>query len=640
MTKLRFIAALLFCLFAATRVHAQNAASRVVDAATDLARIKPSSAQVSVALDANAPPAGIVVSIAPGEEGYPGIDINAPDGAWDFSPFGHLEARLKNTGTKPISISMRVDNKGEWKDSPWNTESIYLEPGASGTLTLIFGFSYGQKPGFALKPEAVTLLKLFAGKSAEAQSFRIESLIATGSKGEKPPVDPNTIRVKPKGGVLFPFNGEAGGLTKITSTAGVEGQVHRNDRARRFVAFSPSKEEHSVSIQPLQGRWDLRAYTQLRVRLRNVGTTPVSPRAQLKSNGGASQWASVARPLAPKEQATITILFAGATIADLSKKGTGSQITSDAVSTVSIALDGEASERALLIEEVRAEFVAAVLPAWLGKRPPIAGDWIQTLNDDFNGATLDNSIWDIYGPNYWDKASHWSRENVLVGGGLVKLRYLKKTGWNNDDPNSKLQTDWASGYLHTYDKWAQRYGYFEARMKLPHAPGLWPAFWMMPDRGTGVGVEQWKRQDTGNGGMEFDIMEHLTRWGGNRYNITMHYDGYGNDHKSIGADKIYVAPDKDGFITCGLLWTPGSAIYYANGREILRWENARVSGVPEMLMFTLPQGGWDNDAVDVAKLPADFVIDYVRVWQRRDLASSTDGKITKAATAINTAVAK
>ena len=39
-------------------------------------------------------------------------------------------------------------------------------------------------------------------------------------------------------------------------------------------------------------------------------------------------------------------------------------------------------------------------------------------------------------------------------------------------------------------------------------------------------------------------------------------------------------PDKDGFITSGLLWTPGSAIYYCNGREVLRWENPRISSVP------------------------------------------------------------
>jgi hypothetical protein len=34
------------------------------------------------------------------------------------------------------------------------------------------------------------------------------------------------------------------------------------------------------------------------------------------------------------------------------------------------------------------------------------------------------------------------------------------------------------------------------------------------------------------------------------------------EHIAVGSDKIYVEADKDGFITCGLLWTPGSTIYY------------------------------------------------------------------------------
>ena len=115
-------------------------------------------------------------------------------------------------------------------------------------------------------------------------------------------------------------------------------------------------------------------------------------------------------------------------------------------------------------------------------------------------------------------------------------------------------------------------------------------------------------------------MEHLTRWGPYRYNIAMHWDGYGKDHKSLRADKIYVQTDKDGFITAGVLWTPGSVIYYCNGREVLRWEPPRIGSVPAILMFTLPMGGWDNSPLDDARLPADFVIDYVRVWQRKDLA--------------------
>jgi beta-glucanase (GH16 family) len=119
-------------------------------------------------------------------------------------------------------------------------------------------------------------------------------------------------------------------------------------------------------------------------------------------------------------------------------------------------------------------------------------------------------------------------------------------------------------------------------------------------------------------------MEHLTRWGPHRYNIAMHWDGYQKQHKQTGNQFNYVQADQDGFLTAGLLWVPGAAVYFCNGLEVARWEDPRISNVPSDIMFTLPCGGWDNDHLDDAALPADFVIKYVRVWQRRDLASAAD----------------
>jgi beta-glucanase (GH16 family) len=119
--------------------------------------------------------------------------------------------------------------------------------------------------------------------------------------------------------------------------------------------------------------------------------------------------------------------------------------------------------------------------------------------------------------------------------------------------------------------------------------------------------------------MEFDIMEHLTRWGPHRYNIAFHWDGYGKGHQHVGTSGIYVNHDSEGFLTAGLLWLPGKAVYYCNGKEVARWESPRVSQAPSILMFTHVSGGWDNDALDPELLPDDLVIDYVRVWQRKDL---------------------
>ena len=75
----------------------------------------------------------------------------------------------------------------------------------------------------------------------------------------------------------------------------------------------------------------------------------------------------------------------------------------------------------------------------------------------------------------------------------------------------------------------------------------------------------------------------------------------------------------------GLLWLPGSFVVYGNGQEIYRWDSPRVANQPALLILQNELGGWDNEPVDDAELPADFVVDYIRVWQRKDLASPADG---------------
>jgi beta-glucanase (GH16 family) len=589
------------------------------------ARVKSSSAQVSVQRSQDPVAPGLIVTIQPGQDGYPGITVEAEGGVWDLSNYGHIEAKVTNLGTKSSPFNLRVDDNGDWKSNPWNAENIYLKPGASGTVKTIFGHSYGHKPAYPLKADKVTRILMFTGKSDVVQSFRIESVVADGPAGEKPPVDPNSIRITPQNGFLM--GGEVAlDAAKQISAKGAQTSLALDGGQPVIKAVLPAGQgERTVVVKPAQGRWDLRDCLEVRVRLRNDGQAPVTPKARVESNGGPSEWESI-EALAPGAEGEIQVPFAASAPADLNKKDTGSKVTSDAVQAVTIATDNADAERILTVKSIMADMPPApVLPDWLGKRPPVEGDWVQTLNENFDSDTLNTAIWDVYGANYWDKKTHWSKDNVILGNGEVKLRYEKKTGPQNDDPASP-QTDYQAGYLHTYNKWTQLYGYFEARMKLPKAPGLWPAFWMMPDRGPAGGPEQWRRQMTENGGMEFDIMEHLTRWGPNRYNIAMHYDGYGKNHKAIGSPTVYIQPDKDGYITCGLLWTPGVVVYYANGQEVLRWTDPRIGSVPEMLMFTLPMGGWDNSPLDDTRLPDDFTIDYVRAWQRKDLVTPPEGK--------------
>ena len=578
---------------------------------------------------------GVVVTIQPGKANYPGVEIK-PEGntPWDLSAFGHVEARLVNTGAAPLVLCLRVDNEGDWQNEPWNAEQIKLPPGAAGTVAVIFGYSYGHKASYALKAAAVTKIVLFALKSDAVQSFRVESLAAAGRAGEKLPLDPNSVRIKPRGGVLFGAGVKIDAAAQIDALGGVQASLvaAAGGGPSLRAVFPASPGQQSLLLKPATGRWDLGDAYEVRVHLKNEGPAAVAPSVQLLSNGGPTDLVAAA-PLQSGAERQIVVPFAAAVPfrgVQVTKsghfgprKGTGTSFTSDAVGGVQITAQHE-GEATLLVESITAAAPAAVVPDWLGKRPPLPGDWVKTLDDDFDGPAIDATTWNVYGPNYWDKKTHWSKDNLILADGVAKFHFEKKPGHHNDDPRQK-RTDYVCGFLETYGKWVQRYGYFEARVKLPTAPGLWPTFWLMPDRGAAVGPHQ-DRQDTGNGGMEFDIMEHLTRWGPNRNNIALHWDGYGKSHKALGSACNYVPADKDGFITSGLLWTPGSAIFYGNGKELWRWEDPRVCNVPSGIIIEITTGGWDNNAVDDARLPADYLIDYVRVWQRRDLASEVDGK--------------
>ena len=614
------LSTLLVLLPAAASADARDSAgSPLIDfsAAGSEKHLTPQDAQETVTRSADDAGHGALVTVQPGEHSYPGVLLKPDAGTtWDLSKYGHVAVRITNTGSKAIGASVRVDAAGRTA-----TETGGIKPGETRMVTVFFNANF-HRPTTPLDSKVVSEVLVFTGKANQALTYRIESIEVGGSPGEKPPVAPDDIRTVPKDGVLL---GPTVNLspTQIRVRGGAQANLEGSSVK---VVFPATGLEAAATVQPVEGRWDLRDALEVRVRVRNGGTNPVSPRVQLLSKDGPGNTVA-AEALAPGAETEIVIPFAADRVADPSDKPKLYAFSNDSVSRVSVLVDPSNGERALLVEAITADVPpVSPLPASLGKRPPVDGDWFQTLDQNFSGATLDATVWNDKGANFWDKVSHLSPQEVTVANGVATLRFEKKHGHENDDPANPRVNEYACGYLDSYGKWVQRYGYFEARMKLPTAPGLWPAFWLMPERG---GKDpQWVRQSTDKDGMEFDIMEFLSRWGPFRYNIAMHWDGYGKNHRANGSEHNYVRPDKEGFITSGLLWTPGLAVYYANGKEIVRWENPRISSVPAQIIFTNVSGGWDNDSLDDARLPDDFVVDYVRVWQRKDLSSAADTQQT------------
>jgi beta-glucanase (GH16 family) len=110
--------------------------------------------------------------------------------------------------------------------------------------------------------------------------------------------------------------------------------------------------------------------------------------------------------------------------------------------------------------------------------PPMPGNWALTFQENFDSSTLDGTKWHL--------GQHWSGmagsagvapENVTVSNGKLQIKSEQRSISYGGAAKS-----YASGELSTFSKFRQQNGYFEARVKYPAVTGLWPAFWMMPDR--------------------------------------------------------------------------------------------------------------------------------------------------------------
>ncbi len=244
--------------------------------------------------------------------------------------------------------------------------------------------------------------------------------------------------------------------------------------------------------------------------------------------------------------------------------------------------------------------------------PPIpeGKHWVLAWRDEFDGAKLDESKWEILG-DWKRRDGYWVKEDsYLDGKGNLILR-TKKAG-----------DKFTCGAVRTRGRFEHAFGYWVCRCKFPTQEGHWPAFWLMGD---GVG----KVGDDGRDGTEIDIME--KPWREDKITQNLHWDGYGKAHKSAGTGEITIPGVSEGFHTFGLFWTPEEYVFYVDGKETWRTNAGSVSQVPQFMKLTEEIGKWGGD-ITKANLPDSFVVDYVRVYDVAEQEGSAEAKeiITKA----------
>ena len=118
----------------------------------------------------------------------------------------------------------------------------------------------------------------------------------------------------------------------------------------------------------------------------------------------------------------------------------------------------------------------------IGEGPDLPGNWNLTFSDEFNGRSLDPDKWRLGQGSFLGMSDHGLAGNSGDKNTFVRNGNLEMIADKTPVTFGK-EYDYSGGEISTFRKFKQQYGYFEARIKHDTIQGVWPAFWMMPDRG-------------------------------------------------------------------------------------------------------------------------------------------------------------
>ena len=261
--------------------------------------------------------------------------------------------------------------------------------------------------------------------------------------------------------------------------------------------------------------------------------------------------------------------------------------------------------------------------------------------DEFDGNSLDGTKWTALNGGWKDENQQVrncytrSDENINVSGGSLNLIGLYKPGATCTGGNTKTG-NFTSGFVQTKNKAYFKYGYIEARIKMPKNKSTWPGFWMSPNNSPySAGWPDWG---------EIDIVE--TKGSNHQFaasdahwrdkNTPTGQTGSHRNRQGVIPPSKFGTNDTTEWHTYGVKWTEGKLEYFIDGEwhhTITEFKNSNSTGSPNgpfdqdfFLRLNLAIGGnyidapWNdahNSVGATDDFPATMSIDYVRVYEMR-----------------------
>lgn len=235
--------------------------------------------------------------------------------------------------------------------------------------------------------------------------------------------------------------------------------------------------------------------------------------------------------------------------------------------------------------------------------------WKLAWQDDFNGRGIPaNWIFDTGGYGFGDRQLQWnSNSNARLSGHGDLILTAEKGGSDH--------ICWYGPCKYTavtiQTTFAQAYGRFEARIKLPSGTGLWPAFWMIP-------ADLTKNGSDGVG--EIDILEANNR----RPNVILGYaHSHGGSNRNYRTEKVLDASSSSQYHIYGVDWTPAGITWTFDGQSYghinsyPKWPFNR----PFIILLSLAVGGnWPGPPSASTVFPAHMLVSWIRVYKEARLA--------------------
>lgn len=237
-------------------------------------------------------------------------------------------------------------------------------------------------------------------------------------------------------------------------------------------------------------------------------------------------------------------------------------------------------------------------------------NWELTWSDEFNGTAgtapnANNWVFDLGGGG-------WGNNELQV--------YTNSANNIKQDGSGNLQitaigngTGFTSARIKTKGKFDQAYGRFEARIKTPTGPGIWPAFWML---GANIDTKPWPQCG------EIDIMEQKGQQSSVTYG-SVHGPGYSGGAAITKAYGLMNGRFDANYHVYAVEWGADYIDFFVDNFLYQRVTPETLTGEwvynqPFYLLLNVAVGGnFVGFPTTGTPFPQSMYIDYVKVYKQK-----------------------